>query len=150
MRLWSLHPRYLDSKGLVALWREALLARKVLKGLTVGYRHHPQLLRFRACRDPVASVNRYLECVYAEAWARGYSFDPAKLEEHASGGRIAVNKGQLAYEFALLKRKLRRRDRTRWSELERVRYPSAHPQFRVVSGGMEPWEKRRDRWAKPA
>jgi len=30
MRLWSLHPRYLDAKGLVALWREGLLAQKVL------------------------------------------------------------------------------------------------------------------------
>ena len=29
MRLWSLHPSLLDQKGLVALWREALLAQKV-------------------------------------------------------------------------------------------------------------------------
>ena len=26
MRLWTLHPKYLDAAGLVALWREALLA----------------------------------------------------------------------------------------------------------------------------
>lgn len=32
MRLWTLHPKYLDTKGLVALWREALLAQKVLQG----------------------------------------------------------------------------------------------------------------------
>lgn len=32
MRLWSLHPSYLDAVGLVALWREGLLARKVLQG----------------------------------------------------------------------------------------------------------------------
>ena len=36
MRLWSLHPRYLDAKGLVALWREGLLAQAVLKGQTKG------------------------------------------------------------------------------------------------------------------
>ena len=29
MRLWSLHPRYLDRQGLTALWREGLLARAV-------------------------------------------------------------------------------------------------------------------------
>ena len=29
MRLWTLHPKYLDGVGLVALWREALLARAV-------------------------------------------------------------------------------------------------------------------------
>ncbi|WP_223209021.1 pyrimidine dimer DNA glycosylase/endonuclease V [Pyrococcus furiosus] len=39
--LWSLHPKYLDSKGLVALWREGLLAKKVLEGKTRSYRNHP-------------------------------------------------------------------------------------------------------------
>jgi hypothetical protein len=43
MRLWSLHPQYLDPQGLVALWREALLAQAVLRGKTRGYKHHPQL-----------------------------------------------------------------------------------------------------------
>src|SRR5690606_6899395 len=42
MRLWSLHPRYLDRQGLLALWREALLARAVLRGETRGYTLHPQ------------------------------------------------------------------------------------------------------------
>ena len=32
MRLWSLSPRYLDVKGLVAVWREGLLADAVLLG----------------------------------------------------------------------------------------------------------------------
>jgi hypothetical protein len=32
MRLWSLHPEYLDANGLVALWREALLAQAFLQG----------------------------------------------------------------------------------------------------------------------
>ena len=52
MRLWTLHPRYLDARGLVALWREALLAQKVLRGKTRGYRAHPQLQRFREQADP--------------------------------------------------------------------------------------------------
>lgn len=43
MRLWSLHPQYLDAKGLVALWREGLLAQAVLAGQTRGYKRHPQL-----------------------------------------------------------------------------------------------------------
>ena len=41
MKLWSIHPKYLDAKGLVALWREALLAQKVLDGKTEGYKNHP-------------------------------------------------------------------------------------------------------------
>jgi hypothetical protein len=41
MRLWSIHPEYLDAKGLVALWREALLAQNVLQCNTKGYKKHP-------------------------------------------------------------------------------------------------------------
>ena len=52
MRLWSLHPQYLDPKGLVSLWREGLLAQAVIAGQTRGYRHHPQLARFLQSSDP--------------------------------------------------------------------------------------------------
>ncbi|MDI3502728.1 MAG: hypothetical protein PWR13_285 [Archaeoglobi archaeon] len=31
MRLWSIHSKYLDAKGLVAVWREGLLAKKYWK-----------------------------------------------------------------------------------------------------------------------
>ncbi|WP_396134581.1 pyrimidine dimer DNA glycosylase/endonuclease V [Cellulomonas sp. ATA003] len=51
MRIWSVHPRYLDRQGLTAGWREGLLAQKVLTGTTKGYRNHPQLRRFRAAGD---------------------------------------------------------------------------------------------------
>ncbi|MCX9084482.1 MAG: pyrimidine dimer DNA glycosylase/endonuclease V [Candidatus Methanoperedens sp.] len=56
MRLWSIHPKYLDGKGLVALWRESLLAQKVLNGETKTYRHHPQLRRLRAHPDPKGAI----------------------------------------------------------------------------------------------
>ena len=74
MRLWSLHPRYLDAKGLVALWREALLAQKVLQGNTKGYRNHPQLSRFKQQIDPLAAVAAYLCEVQREAARRGYHY----------------------------------------------------------------------------
>ena len=67
MRLWSLHPRYLDAKGLVALWREALLAQKVLHGNTKGYRNHPQLTRFKQQQNPLAAIAAYLREVQREA-----------------------------------------------------------------------------------
>jgi hypothetical protein len=54
MRIWSVHPRYLDRQGLTAGWREGLLAQKVLTGTTKGYRNHPQLRRFRAAGDGAA------------------------------------------------------------------------------------------------
>jgi hypothetical protein len=34
MRLWSLHPKHLDRQGLLAVWREGLLAQEVLRGET--------------------------------------------------------------------------------------------------------------------
>src|SRR6202008_4309440 len=109
MRLWTIHPQYLDSQGLVALWREALLARAVLRGRTRGYRHHPQLLRFRAASNPAQAIHTYLAAVFAEAQSRGYHFDARKLGRRASSARLTQTRGQLTYEWAHLRRKLRRR-----------------------------------------
>ncbi len=89
MRLWSLHPRYLDPQGLVALWREGLLAQAVLRGRTKGYRHHPQLQRFRAHASPRSAINAYLAEVHAEAARRGYSFDRSKIGPVRRIARIA-------------------------------------------------------------
>jgi hypothetical protein len=79
LRLWTLHPKYLDAKGLVALWREGLLARAVLRGATKGYRHHPQLECFRAHASPRAAINICLKAVAIEAEKRGYLFDRQKI-----------------------------------------------------------------------
>ncbi|MGH2666461.1 pyrimidine dimer DNA glycosylase/endonuclease V [Flavobacterium sp.] len=67
MRIWSLHPKYLDTKALVALWRETLLAKHVLEGKTKGYKNHPQLNRFKEAKYPIDSINQYLSEVYFEA-----------------------------------------------------------------------------------
>lgn len=144
MRLWSLHPRYLDANGLVALWREGLLARKVLRGETRGYRHHPQLERFRRHADPVALVDTYLRAVCAEAVCRGYRFDGSKLGPGARRSRVSVTRGQIDYEWDHLRRKLAARDAERLKQLGAVVDPEAHPIFVVVEGDVEPWEKRPD------
>ena len=147
MRLWSLHPRYLDPKGLTALWREALLARAVLRGETRGYRNHPQLERFAARKDPAACIELYLCAVFDESRARGYRFDEGKLRRPAAGGRrsgrIPVTRGQLAYELSHLKRKLRSRNPAAYRSLVRCTDPEPHPLFRVIEGGIEPWERPR-------
>jgi hypothetical protein len=113
MRLWSLHPKYLDARGLVALWREGLLAKAVLQGKTRGYRRHPQLDRWRGARDPVASINAYLAEVWVEAERRGYSSDRRKLGRRRAGDCLTVTRGQSEYEWGDLARKLSRRDPTR-------------------------------------
>ena len=139
MRLWSLHPSMLDAAGLVALWREGLLAQKVLLGETQGYRSHPQLERFRAAKDPVAAISAYLWGVVDEARARGYKFDASKVVGERGAIRMRVTRGQLEYELTHLKRKLRTRDRLRLRMLNGAE-PKPHPILRVVAGGVEPWE----------
>jgi hypothetical protein len=143
MRLWTLHPRYLDAAGLVALWREALLARKVLRGKTIGYRHHPQLLRFRNTARPVASINAYLRAIYVEAGRRGYQFDATQLRGPCSRTKIPVTAGQAAVEWQHLLAKLRRRSPRLFEELESARKPRLHPLFRSRPGPVESWERAR-------
>ena len=140
MRLWTIHPKYLDSRGLVALWREALLARKVLRGKTRGYRNHPQLDRFRAQVDSIAAINGYLHEVHAEALRRGYRFDKSKLRPLRTVRRIAETRGQVRYEWLHLKRKLRGRAPLAFKKIARLRFPNVHPLFRVIPGNVRVWE----------
>ena len=141
MRLWSLHPKYLDAQGLVALWRETLLARAVLRGATRGYRHHPQLERFRAQRAPLSALNRYLAAVHAEATARGYAFDRGKLGPARGRTRVPVSSGQLAYEWRHLMAKLARRAPALRRKWRGIAAPECHPLFRRRRGPIEPWER---------
>lgn len=90
MRIWSIHPKYLDAKGLVALWRETLLAKKVLEGQTRGYRNHPQLERFKQSENPLDKINHYLSSVYSEALEREYHFDKEKIDWSFETSRINV------------------------------------------------------------
>jgi hypothetical protein len=141
LRLWSLHPKYLDGPGLVALWREALLAQAVLRGRTRGYRHHPQLARFRDVASPCGGIAQYLRVVHAESLTRGYAFAPGKISRARCLDLIAVRRGQLDYEWEHLMRKLQARDPARAKELQSIRRPEAHPLFRIVRGPLEQWER---------
>jgi Pyrimidine dimer DNA glycosylase len=140
MRLWTLHPGYLDAQGLVALWREALLARAVLRGRTKGYRRHPQLTRFRASAAPRRAINHYLAFIYSEALSRGYTFDRSKLGPVGAVEHILVTDGQLQYEWEWLLGKLKRRSPSTYRQHLEVSFPVAHPLFRVVSGAIADWE----------
>ena len=141
MRLWSLHPCYLDTKGLVACWCEGLLARKVLRGETKGYRNHPQLWRFKAQADPVAALDRYLSAVLDEATRRGYRFNPDKIGPYFSSTSMTVTYGQLEYELRHLQTKLKLRDTTQYEKVSRITSPLPNPIFSLVDGSTEPWEK---------
>ena len=141
MRLWSLHPKHLDAAGLVAVWREGLLAQAVLRGRTRGYRAHPQLVRFRECSSPVAAIATYLEEIHREAVRRGYRFDASRLARARMRTTLQVTEGQLRCEWAHLKGKLRKRNVAAYRALLRD-VCTPHPLFVVVPGPMSSWERR--------
>jgi hypothetical protein len=141
MRLWSLHPKYLDPQGLVALWREALLAKAVLRGETRGYIHHPQLDRFKAHPHPRLAINSYLASVHDEAAKRGYSFDYSKVGPVRTVQVISVSSGQLAHEWHHLQRKLAVRSPTALDLWSSVAIPMCHPLFRRRPGPVACWER---------
>ena len=141
MRIWSLHPQYLDAKGLVALWRETLLARKVLLGLTKGYTNHPQLQRFRSSVSPISVIDQYLQGVYDEAVVRGYHFDKTKFVAQESLTKIPVTRGQIDYESRHLLNKLKERDPSKFERFLLVEKVEPHPLFEIIVGDIEDWER---------
>lgn len=141
MRLWSIHPKYLDTKGLLAVWREGLLAQKVLAGETKGYTNHPQLFRFRKSEDPRGYMGRYLLVVYEEAVRRGYAFDRSKILRRSNGPQIIVTRGQVQYEWQHLIRKMSLRDVSKHARYKQIVFPDVHPIFTVMDGDVESWEK---------
>jgi hypothetical protein len=141
MRLWSLHPKYLDSRGLVALWREALLAQAVLRGKTRGYRNHPQLERFRSRLAPLSAINAYLAAVYDEAVTRGYHFDRTKIGPVRKQRLMTVTSAQLEHEWHHLLAKLKTRSPMLYRKWRALRTPLPHPLLHVRPGDIAPWER---------
>lgn len=142
MRIWSLHPGYLDAQGLVALWRETLLAQKVLLGKTKGYKAHPQLERFKAAAQPIAAIGYYLEEVFGEAQKRHYRFDDSRIVQRGRFPRgLEISSGQILFEWEHLCWKLKKRDPARYKVVSRLRHIAPHPLFKVVPGDVADWEK---------
>ena len=142
MRIWSLHPKYLDTKGLVALWRETLLAQYVLEGKTKGYKNHPQLDRFKTAKKPVETINQYLSEIYNEAISRGYKFDKEKINWKFKINKLTVTTKQLDYEINHLLNKLQIRDPLKYKELKLKKSFDTHPLFELIEGEIEEWEKK--------
>lgn len=177
MRLWSIDFQYLDRKNLVALWREGLGAMKALDKLAIGekygYQNHPQLDRFKKCKNYRSAIRVYLTGVYIEANKRGYNFDISKtmltsesliidfkeLLSNKEDNVIELTKGQLNYEFDLLKGKLKdrsERDRKKrlekgieketdseikYNEIKNIREARSECFFKLIDGDIENWEK---------
>lgn len=139
MRIWSLNPELLDSKGLVALWRETLLAKKVLEGRTIGYKNHPQLIRFKNTEAPISYINTYLSEVFSEANKRGFNFDVTKFERVHNLPRLQITIGQLQYEYEHLALKIRNRDQKFYASFT-TKTVTPHPLFETTEGEIADWE----------
>ncbi len=140
MRIWSLHPKYLDAKGIVALWRETLLAKNVLENKTKGYKNHPQLNRFKATERPLDAINQYLAEVYEEAVARNYNFNRDKIDWNFKPTIITVTNKQLDYEFQHLLNKLKTRDKEKYKTVANTDPIESAQIFKIIDGEIEEWE----------
>jgi len=143
MRLWSIHPKYLDKSGIVSLWRESLLAQNVLHGKTKGYKNHPQLRRFRNHANTQKAIANYLIEIWRESKRRGYKFDKTKIGTWGKTDKTNVTQGRIKYEFDLLREKLKKRDLLRHRKLLSVKEKEIkrNPFFKLVEGQVEEWEK---------
>lgn len=148
MRLWSLHPKYLDTKGLVALWRETLLAKHVLEGKTKGYKNHPQLNRFKEAESPIDSINQYLSEIYLEASKREFTFDKEKIDWNFRKSKLPVTTGQIKYESAHLLNKLEKRDPEKFHKVKEKTAFDIHPLFSLIEGDVEDWEVISDTFSR--
>ena len=129
LRLWSIHPKYLDCKGLVAVWREGLLAKKVLEGKTKGYRNHPELDRFKSHKEPLKAINTYLLYIWKEAKRRCYSFDKNKIGKELTKSKIKIGMEHIDMEFSLLKAKTKKRSAETYKRLTVIRKVELNPLF---------------------
>jgi hypothetical protein len=132
MRLWSIHPKYLDSIGLVALWRESLLAQKVLQGKTKGFKSHPELNRFKAHPLPLKTISAYLTEIWKESNKREYNFDRNKIKSKYRATKIPVTPDELKQEFDWLCSKLKKRDPQKLKQLLSVKKIECNPCFRII------------------
>ncbi|HWK19517.1 MAG TPA: pyrimidine dimer DNA glycosylase/endonuclease V [Microbacteriaceae bacterium] len=131
MRIWSMHPRQLDRVALVACWRESLLAQAVLAGRTRGYKHHPQLDRFRAQDEPGERIGAYLVGLADEADRRGYRFDRSRIDRPSPPLPVMpLTQVELDAEWHHLLGKLEGRSPDDW-ERWRIAAPEPHPLFRL-------------------
>jgi hypothetical protein len=138
----------LDSKRLGAQWREALLCRNVLKGMTVGYKNHPQFLRIAKHPNPIGFINAYLSTIWKEASHRGYSYDLSKIEKVRleEVEPIKVTCGQVSYEFKHNQHKLKDSKNSEKFLLNENLVPDGcniqvNPLFIKIPGEIEDFEK---------
>lgn len=141
MRIWSIHPSYLDSAGINGCWRESLLAQKILNGHNFSYKNHSQMKRFYSDRESLLAIGTYLYYIYLESVKRNYNYDFNKILYFNNNYKMQVTENQLLYEFNLLQWKLKKRNYKKYLENKNIKEIFPNNIFDVKEGQIESWEK---------
>ena len=148
MRIWTLHPRFLDRQGLLGQWREALQAKNALLDPhhSSNVCHERQLRRFKAAKiQALSCMGVYLHAVADEMILRGYKPNVSLIPYYVgTPSLIPVTQGQVNFEIAHLMAKLTERDPSRLLPLSKIRVLMSNqlnPIFKEVGGDIESWEK---------
>lgn len=144
MRLWTLHPHYLDLAGLRALWQNGILAQKNIFAQKGGVELHPQLLRFQKTETPEKAIGTYLLYISEEAEHRGVHFDIKKILVPCRDIVLDETVGQIQYEWWHFLTQLKDRAPTKYEKLQLIQKPDAHPMFRIIPGNVKHWELSSD------
>ena len=134
MNLWSFHPKYLDEKGLRAVWQDALFAQNVLSGRIKDHRkYYPQLMKFNNYFEPLAAIGAYLGFIYDDGVERGIIFQEHKIMHRSKRENIfQVDRERLEDEFEQYKRKMQTVSMLQTAKLRQVSKVEPHPIFEVV------------------
>ena len=148
MRIWSLHPQYLDQKGLGGQWEEGIIAQNTLFFQEGKYLNYPVLHRVKAHQEPVAWIGMYLNEILKEANVnRGYNYNDQLIKQLKPTLPMPVTRGQLYYEWTLLQGRLQKRDPVKMSLNDGVDINNikANPMFYVIDGDIEDWERVKEK-----
>ena len=139
-RIWSLHPKYLDGIEIFFLWRNCIMAKKILDGTEKVNRKFPHLARFESSSNPIGAINIYLSEVYKIASTHGKNFKLDKFDDSFKDISLNVTKGQMEYEVELFKKKLRNRSSDTNALIFKIKIIEPNPLFKVVEGNKEAWD----------
>lgn len=112
MSLWTVHPKYLDKQGLISLWREGLLAQKVLNGELDVKLSNPIWRQFRQAENPLKAIGSSPSLWRRKGARGGYKFSHEKIiYPNFEDYEIPVRPQDLIFEMKHLRGRLKLRDR---------------------------------------
>lgn len=132
MSLWTVHPKYLDKQGLIALWREGLLAQKSLNGELDIELNNQVWQQFKNSENPLKAIGTYLSFIASEGARRGYKLGHEKIiYPNFDDNKFDIRPQDLIFEMKHLRDKLKLRDKNKWHEVNQVEQVEPNPAFRL-------------------